>query len=102
MKAEYPDRELIFKLQGDLAYYTTTWTVKTICKAHKKYSPDTHIEKDEYTRMEINNMLFDLQELYDVIRSYSQVAVPYSACKDYNGQIFEGVVEVECRYYWED
>ena len=100
MKYEYPD--LTFKLEGDLAYYSTTWTVEDICTAHRKYCQEYHIEKEEYTRMEINNMLFGLQELYDVIRSHSQVAVPYSACKDYNEQIFDGVVEVECRYYWEE
>lgn len=102
MKIEYPDYALYIKIDGDLAYYTTTWTVEDICTAHRKYCQEYHIEKEEYTRMEINNMLFDLQELYDVIRSHSQVAMPYSACKDYNEQIFDGVVEVECRYYWED
>lgn len=102
MKYEYPDYDLTLDLKGDLAYHDAVWTIEDICKAHKLYSHETHIEKEEYTRMEVNNMLFDLKELYDVIRSYSQVAVPCVDCRSYNDEIFDGIVEVECRYYWED
>ena len=98
MKREYPHFHYMFKISGDIAYYDATWDVDTIAKAHRLHCHEYHVEKEEYTRREVNNMLFDLCDLYDVIKSYSPVHNPYSDGDD----VFDGLVEVECRYYWEE
>lgn len=102
MKYEYPDYDLTLDLKGDLAYHDAVWTIEEICKAHRLYFSDKHVEKEKYTRIEVNNMLFDLKELSNVLNYYSPVALCTVDGSSYNDEIFEGAVEVECRYYWED
>lgn len=99
LKDKYPFNDINVKLTGELAYYMTTWYLQDILKEHKKYCEDKFVEKDDYTRMEVNNMLWDLQ-LEDRIKAYSAVALPYDIAEYYNNKIFPDDVSVRvlCRY----
>ena len=97
MKAKYPfDKNISIKVKGDLAYYETSWTLTNILEHYQKEFPERYQEKKQYTRIEVNNMLFDLQ-LADIIGRYGAVAVPLTDCS-YNNEIFSGVVSVLSRY----
>lgn len=72
---------------------TEYWSIDRLLKKYSETYPDRYESKMEYTRMEINNMLFDL-ELANVILGYRSPAV----CADlphHNNQIFTGDVKVK-------
>lgn len=72
---------------------TEYWSIDKLLKEYSETYPDRYESKNEYTRMEINNMLFEL-ELANVILAYRSPAV----CADlpsYNTQIYADDVEVE-------
>lgn len=96
---DYQKEKPTVKLTGNLAYHETIWVIKDILHEHKKHCREKHTEKQEYTRIEVNNMLFDLH-IIDRIRKYSCVALPYDIGRDYNNKIFpsDETVYVECRY----
>lgn len=87
------------KLIGNLAYHNVEWVLSDVLHEHEKYCNEKHEIKKQYTRIEVNNMLFDLQ-IIDRIRNYSCVALPYSCTEEYNNKIFphDENIEVECRY----
>lgn len=69
------------------------WSIEKLLKEYSKEYPDRYESKNEYTRMEINNILFDL-ELAGVILGYRSPAV----CADlpyYNNQIYTGDIEIK-------
>lgn len=100
LKDNYPDSKNIkCRVKGDMAYFETEWTVERLCEVHEKYCPEKHNDKPEYTRIEINNMLFDL-ELEDVLGGYEQVAVPLDST--YNDNIYNGTITVLSRYFVDD
>ena len=86
----------IVRLDGEIAFHRVDWNIEDICAAYKKEYPERYKDKREYTRMEVNNMLFDL-ELANVIGGYGAVASSWDL-RDYNSEIFCGNVEVMCRY----
>lgn len=97
LQEKYPEEDYLeFKLTGGMAYHETSWTLKDILQYHKRYCYEEHEEKQEYTRMEVNNMLFDL-ELEDVIGGYCNVAEPIVGL-GYNSEIWDGTVTVDIRY----
>ena len=64
------------------------WSLKKLLDVYSKEYPDRFISKKEYTNMEINNMLFDLN-IIGVIGGYDSPAV----CADipsHNNKIFDG------------
>ena len=89
--------EIDCKLEGGLAYHNVTWTVEDIKRVYQKYYSDRFEDKNEYTRLEVNNMLFNLS-IADVIDDYECVALPYSIAEDYNNELFDGLVHVKARY----
>ena len=87
------------KLEGPLAYTEEEWTLTVIKNMHKKYCPH-HTDKEEYTNIEVNNMLFDLKA-YDIIGCYVPLVVPYCfgiTIREGYDEIFEGTVKVQARY----
>ena len=74
--------------------YVETWTLKNVLEAYKKHYPERYMDKKEYSRMDVNNMLFDLC-LANVLRGHSQVALPYSIAEDYNNEPFKGWIQVQ-------
>lgn len=71
-----------------------TWSVKEIMAYHKKYVPENFVFKDFYSRIEVNNMLFDLKSC-GIIRGYSEVALPF--CTESNEKVFNETVDVLLR-----
>lgn len=70
-----------------LGDYVTIWCLNDLLKSYEEHYPDRYTIKEQYSRMEVNNMLFDLS-LKNVLRGYSQVIIPYSAAMDYNDEPF--------------
>ena len=70
-----------------------TWTVTDLLNKYKQNYPDRIEIKKEYTNMEINNMLFDLQ-VKGVITNYDSPAVCYDM-PFHNNKIFTGLIHVE-------
>lgn len=70
-----------------LGDYVTTWYLKDLLKSYEEYYPNRYIVKEQYSRTEVNDMLFDLS-LKNVLRGYSQVILPYSIAIDYNNEPF--------------
>lgn len=97
----YPFETPDVKLNGGLAYHHDYWSIQKIVRLHKKYYHGETPEKETYTRLEVNNMLFDLCAM-DIISGYEQVALPYSIAEDYNNRPYTEMVRVNCRYYPED
>ena len=70
-----------------LGDYATIWYLDDLLKSYEEHYPDRYTIKEQYSRMEVNNMLFDLS-LKNVLRGYSQVIIPYSIAMDYNNESF--------------
>lgn len=70
-----------------LGDYVTIWYLDDLLKSYEEHYPDRYTIKEQYSRMEVNNMLFDLS-LKNVLRGYSQVIIPYSITMDYNNESF--------------
>lgn len=77
-----------------IADIRTTWYLEDVLKYYKKYYPERYDKKEEYTRMDVNNMLFDLS-LKNVLRGHSSVALPYSIAEDYNNKRFSEYEGIE-------
>lgn len=85
------------KVVGEWAYHFAIWSVEEICDVYREYYPERFVDKDEYTRIEVNNMLFEL-EIRDIINGYECIALPYSFAEKHNNEVFDGMVRVKCRY----
>lgn len=70
-----------------LGDYATIWYLNDLLKSYEEHYPDRYTIKEQYSRVEVNNMLFDLS-LKNVLRGYSQVIIPYSIAMDYNDEPF--------------
>lgn len=81
-------------LTNNQLFNTKEWDLNKLLTEYKKHYPLRFDEnKTEYTRIEVNNMLFDLN-LKKVIGGYRSPAV----CADlpsYNDKLFDGTVTVE-------
>lgn len=77
----------IIVTDSTLGDYVTTWYLNDLLKSYEKHYPDRYTIKEQYSRTEVNNMLFDLS-LKNVLRGYSQVIIPYSIAIDYNNEPF--------------
>ena len=75
-RMENPHSTLYIKTDDDKAFAWTYLTVKEIADLHEKYCPENYENKLEYTNMEVNNMLFDLNVI-KVIKGYNSPAVCY-------------------------
>lgn len=71
-----PNSTLYIKTDDDKAFKWTYLTIEEITNLHKKYCPENYENKPEYTNMEVNNMLFDLNVL-KVIKGYDSPAICY-------------------------
>ena len=82
------------QLTNNQFFNTKEWDLNKLLTEYKKHYPLRFDEnKTEYTRIEVNNMLFDLN-LKKVIGGYRSPAV----CADlpsYNEKLFDGTVTVE-------
>ena len=88
---EYPEYNNILINCKDYCS-TEYWSIEKLLKEYSETYPDRYESKTEYTRMEINNILFEL-ELAGVILGYCSPAV----CADlpsHNNQIYADDVEV--------
>ena len=97
LKHKYDYYNVECKINGGMAYHDIMLSVREICELHKEYYPARFEEKENYTRLEVNNMLFDLH-IADVVKGYECIALPYSFADKYNNEIFDSVVSVKCRY----
>ena len=97
LKEKYVFNDVSCKLTGPAAYHETIWSVDELCEIYEEYYPERYEDKEEYTRIEINNMLFDLH-IIDIVERYQCVALPYSFAEKHNNEIFEGTIRVNCRY----
>lgn len=96
LKENYPSEDYCCcKIKGNMGFHEDNWTIETIKKYHMKYCPDYHKDKEEYSLLEVNNMLFDLQ-LEDVLLEYEQVTSPYVFDTE---TVFDGSVDVLRRYF---
>jgi len=95
LKENYPDEDCYCRIKNIMGFHEDNWTIETIKKYHKKYCPDYHKDQEEYSLLEVNNMLFDLK-LEDVLLGYEQVTSPYVFDTE---TVFEGSVEVLRRYF---
>lgn len=91
MRERYPEADIDARLTG-LQYNVETWTITEIRFEYKQHYPERYVEKEEYTRMEVNNMLFDLV-LCGVISDYTSVVCPFGL--EYNDDIFSGRITVK-------
>lgn len=94
-RMENPDSTLYIKTDDDKAFAWTYLTVKEIADLHKKYCPENYENKSEYTNMEVNNMLFDLNVI-KVIKGYDSPAVCYDL-PFHNNKICNGSIYVNKR-----
>jgi len=90
-----------FELCGEEGYVDDVWTVYIISKVHEAYYPERK-HKEQYTRREINNMLFDLM-LLEILYSYDELYTP--SIIDEKGrmlnrgdELYFGTVHVKRRY----
>ena len=91
LKENYPSEDYCCcKIKGIMGFHEDNWTIETIKKYHMKYCPDYHKDKEEYSLLEVNNMLFDLQ-VEDVLLGYEQVTSPYVFDTE---TVFDGSVDV--------
>lgn len=80
-------------LSNNQCFNNEEWDLNKLLNEYKKYYPNRYENKKEYSRIEVNNMLFDLN-LKKVIGKYRSPAV----CADlpsYNNKLFDGTVTVE-------
>lgn len=75
------------ELTGDVAYNFTHWSLNELLDYYKHYYPDRFEDKEIYRRIDVNNMLFDL-EIKGVINGYKCVALPYSFAEKHNNKPF--------------
>ena len=94
LKDNFPDFENRCRIKSSLGYSEGTWTINEIKKYHAKYCSDIHKNKREYTVMEVNNMLFNL-EIEDVIGGYVNITTPGS----FDTGVWNGMVKVYKRYF---
>jgi hypothetical protein len=100
---QYSSLKLIrFELCGEEGYVDDVWTVYIISKVHGAYYPERKHHKEQYTRREINNMLFDLK-LLEILYSYDKLYLP--SIIDEKGrmlnrgdELYFGTVHVKRRY----
>ena len=72
---------------------TRIWNLQDILEQYKKYYPDRYDEdKETYTNIEVNNILFEL-EMVKVITGYECVAVPFDL-PSHNDKIFDRSIRV--------
>lgn len=95
MKENYPEHDDI-KCKVMDSYHVVAWTLHDILEAYKQEYPERYVDKDEYTRIEVNNMLFDL-EIADVIGDYENVVYPFSSDESKN-KAWDSIVSVRARY----
>ena len=90
--SEHPEYNNILINSKDFGA-TEYWSIEKLLKKYSEEYPDRYEPKNEYTRMEINNMLFDL-EVVGVILGYRSPVV----CADipsHNNKIYAGEVEIK-------
>ena len=81
------DYNVTASLEGEAAYKDTYWSLEELIGYYKKYYPERYEDKKEYTRLEVNNMLFELH-LKGLVDGYMCVALPYSFAEKHNNKIF--------------
>ena len=74
-------------LTGPAAYNNATWSLHDILSYYKYYYPERYEDKETYTRIDVNNILFDLK-IKGVIDGYEWVALPYSIAEKHNNEQF--------------
>ena len=94
LKEEYPQYPIVCRLKGPVAYHRAEWTLKTILELYQKHYPERYEEKNEYSWLDVNNMLFDLQ-MIDLIEYYRMPHHKYGT----GNEAFDGTVTVNCRYF---
>lgn len=95
MKENYPEHDDI-KCKVMDSYRVVAWTLHDILEAYKLEYPERYVDKEEYTRIEVNNMLFDLESA-DVIGDYENVVYPFSSDESKN-KAWDSIVSVLARY----
>ena len=75
------------ELTGAVAYNRAEWSLEELLKYYKYYYPERFEDKKTYRRIDVNNMLFEL-ELKGVIKGYECVALPYSIAEKHNNKPF--------------
>lgn len=97
----YPEEKITCDFSGGVAYHEEIWTLNDILEAYKKCYPKRYDKnKKEYTRREVNNILFALQTI-GYIQNHTPIAYP--DCPS-NNELFEGMITVQCQFiakeYW--
>lgn len=92
-----PFENINVELTGPVAYNTIEWTLQDILTYHKHYIPENHHPKNTYTRMEVNNMLFDLKAS-GIINSYSKVAELFQTSLNNQKYPSDKTIEVDLHY----
>lgn len=77
-------------IKSDEWYNEELWTLNQLLSTYKNEYPDRYENKEEYTKIEINNILFDLQ-IAGVILGYKKITYPNSSS---NKEIFHRGVTV--------
>lgn len=95
-KTYHPESTFRIRPDHKNAFSEVYLTVGEISDLHKKYCNEYHEEKSEYTRAEINNMLYDLM-LIGQLNSYVSPAFTFET--SLNDMIFEDTVLVSLREY---
>lgn len=101
MAMEYDLRKLLEKpeyrgimISNDEFYNTEIWDLNRILEEYQKHYPERFDQdKKEYTNIEVNNILFDLN-IAKVIGGYECVAVPYDI-PSHNDKIFDRSIQIE-------
>lgn len=93
----YYNKGISVELNGPAAYNNMEWLLKDILLYHKTYISENHKVKDTYSRIEVNNMLFDLKAS-GIINSYNQIAEPFQT--SFNNQPYpkDKTIEVGLKY----
>lgn len=81
------------KIKNNEFFNTEVWDLNRILTEYKEYYPDRFDEtKKEYTNIEVNNILFEL-DIANVIGGYECVAVPFDL-PQHNDKIFDKSIRV--------
>lgn len=81
-------------VKNDEFYTSEYWELDKIVSEYNKHYPErADSNKKEYTNMEVNNMLFDLN-IAGLIGKYRSPAIPYDI-PSHNDKIFSGSVYLE-------
>lgn len=92
-----PSTRIGVEIKGSYAYNPVDWMLEDVLYYYERFVPENHKPSESYSRIEVNNMLFDLKSR-GIINSYTPVAEPVFC--SFNAETFpeDKVIKVGLHY----